>query len=83
MAHGPNTIEINGAAMLLTTVSGGNAVHLTATAAPAAGREALPDFYFDNGNDRVPADYDLAAFARTTMVRQDTEPFRVTVGCAA
>ncbi|MGX7676602.1 hypothetical protein [Plantactinospora sp. DSM 117369] len=61
MAHGPNTIEINGAAMLLTTVSGGNAVHLTATTASAAGREALPDFYFDNGNDRVPADYDLAA----------------------
>lgn len=60
MAHGPNTIEINGAAMLLTALSGGTAVHLTDTTAPDAGREAVPDFYFD-GNDRVPADYDLMA----------------------
>jgi hypothetical protein len=61
MAHGPNTIEINGAAMLLTTVGGGDAVHLTATTAPADGREAVPDFYFDHGNDRVPPNYDPAA----------------------
>jgi hypothetical protein len=60
MAHGPNTIEINGAAMLLAAVSGGTAVHLTAATTPVAGRGAVPDFYFD-GNDRVPGGYDLAA----------------------
>ncbi|MEV0610813.1 hypothetical protein AB0I61_31080 [Polymorphospora rubra] len=60
MAYGPNTIEINGTAMLLTTVSGGTAVHLTAAATPVAGREAVPDVYFDR-NDRVPTGYDLMA----------------------
>jgi hypothetical protein len=48
--HGPNVIEINGAAMLLTTIGGGVAVHLTAAAvAPDTGREAVPDVYFDSG----------------------------------
>ena len=45
--HGPNVIEINGAAMLLTTTSGGVAVHLTAAVdEPGEGREAVFDFYF-------------------------------------
>lgn len=65
--HGPNVIEINGAAMLLTTTSGGVAVHLTAAAdEPGEGREAVFDFYFDNDRSD-PADmpwvtgYDRAA----------------------
>jgi hypothetical protein len=62
MAHGPNIIEINGAAMLLTTTGGGTAIHLTAAATPDTGREAVPDLYFDSSdNDPVPAGYDPAA----------------------
>jgi hypothetical protein len=46
--HGPKVIDVNGAPMLLTTTSGGAAVHLTAPArTPDTGREALFDFYFD------------------------------------
>jgi hypothetical protein len=60
-SHGPNVIEINGGAMLLTTVGGGNAVHLTAAAESSDGREAVPDYYFRADDDRVPAGYDRAA----------------------
>jgi hypothetical protein len=62
--HGPNTIDINGAAMLLTTTGGGTAVHLTRVADnPRDGREAVPDFYFD-AEDRIPAYYDRAALLK-------------------
>ncbi|GAA4954806.1 hypothetical protein GCM10023224_45330 [Streptomonospora halophila] len=47
--YGPNVIDINGMVMLLTTTSGGVAVHLTAAAQePDIGREAVWDFYFDS-----------------------------------
>ena len=63
-AHGPNTIDINGAAILLTTTGGGTAVHLTrATENPSDGRGAVLDFYFDT-EDRVPAGYDRAALLK-------------------
>jgi hypothetical protein len=58
-SYGPNVIEINGAAMLLTTVGSGIAVHLTA-AAPSGGREAVPDYYFRTADDRVSPSYDHA-----------------------
>jgi hypothetical protein len=63
--HGPNVIEVNGAAMLLTTTSGGVAVHLTAAADKSGiGREAVLDFHVDTGRyDRADtlAGYDRAA----------------------
>jgi hypothetical protein len=63
--HGPNVIEVNGAAMLLTTTSAGEAVHLTAGAdEPGTGREAVYDFYFDSDRHDRPdavAGYDRAA----------------------
>lgn len=64
-AHGVNAIEVNGAAMLLTTTGGGVAVHLTAAVEnPGIGREAVPDFYF-TGEMRTDDDaltgYDRAA----------------------
>ena len=47
--HGPNVIEVDGAALLLTTTSGGVAVHLTAVAEErGTGREAVFEFYFDS-----------------------------------
>jgi hypothetical protein len=65
--YGPNTIEINGAAMLLTSTSGGVAVHLTAAVDESCeGREAVFDVYFDSDRND-PADmlwvigYDRAA----------------------
>jgi hypothetical protein len=62
--HGANVIEVNGTAMLLTTTGGGVAVHLTVAAEePGTGREAVPDFYFNNDrrtNDSL-AGYDRAA----------------------
>jgi hypothetical protein len=65
--HGPNVIEVNGAAMLLTTTGGGVAVHLTAAAdEPGTGREAVHDFYFDTDRHDRPdavASYDRAALA--------------------
>ncbi|MBT8227942.1 MAG: hypothetical protein HKP61_01010 [Dactylosporangium sp.] len=63
--YGPNVIEVNGAAMLLTTTGGGVAVHLTAAVdEPGSGRGAVLDFNFDSDrNDRAGtlADYDRAA----------------------
>jgi hypothetical protein len=62
--HGTNVIEVNGTAMLLTTTSGGVAVHLTAVAAdPAGGREAVSDFYFSEDHGEAMAGYDRAALA--------------------
>jgi len=78
--HGPNVIEVNGTALLLTTTSGGVAVHLTAaTDEPGAGREAVHDFYFDSdrsGSADAIARYDRAALAeprwsRTTLCGRD------------
>jgi hypothetical protein len=63
--HGPNVIEVNGTAMLLTTTSGGTVVHLTATAEESVtGREAVFDFYFDGDpldDARNMVGYDQAA----------------------
>jgi hypothetical protein len=71
--HGPNVIEVNGTAMLLTTTSGGVAVHLAAAAEkPGTGREAVLDFYFDSDRAVTLAGYDRAAlteprWSRTTL----------------
>ena len=74
--HGPNVIEVNGEAMLLTTTGGGVAVHLAAAAdGPGNGREAVFDFYFDgeqcDRSDKL-VDYDRAAlteprWSKTTL----------------
>jgi hypothetical protein len=62
--HGPNVIEVNGTAMLLTTTGGGVAVHLAAAAVePGTGREAVPDFYFDSDRADTLAGYDRSAVA--------------------
>ncbi|WP_232070870.1 hypothetical protein [Phytohabitans flavus] len=67
--HGPNVIEINGMAMLLTTTSGGVAIHLTAPAPePSSGREAVLDFYF--ASDRYDRADALAGYDRAAL----TEP---------
>lgn len=78
--HGVNAIEINGAAMLLTTTGGGVAVHLTPPAEePSAGREAVPDFYFTHAGRRgagALAGYDREAlteprWSQTTLCGRD------------
>jgi hypothetical protein len=71
--HGPNVIEINGTAMLLTTTSGGVAVHLTTpTQEPDTGREAVLDFYFDRDqHDRADA---LAGYDRAALTEQRWSP---------
>lgn len=74
--HGVNAITAGGAELLLTSTSGGNAVHLTRLTEPgAAGRGAVHDFYFDASNRRSTAlkrSYDQAAllaprWASTTL----------------
>lgn len=64
-AHGPNTIDVNGAAMLLTVSGGGEAVHLTPGAQePGTGRDAVPEYYFTGDMVRrssALAGYDQAA----------------------
>jgi hypothetical protein len=67
--YGPNVIEVNGEALLLTTTSGGAAVHLTAgTDVPGAGREAVDGFYFDS--DRYDSVDAIAGYDRAAL----TEP---------
>jgi hypothetical protein len=45
--HGPNVIEVAGSPLLLTSTSGGSAVHLTSVKRDGEeGREALPDYFF-------------------------------------
>jgi hypothetical protein len=74
--HGANAITVGGTELLLTSTSGGSAVHLTRAAEPgSAGRGAVHDFYFDASNQRSAAlkrSYDQAAllapcWASTTL----------------
>ena len=65
--YGPNTIEINGDALLLTASSGGAAVHLTRAAdEPGTGQSAVPEFAFTSNLPRrsaALAGYDRAALS--------------------
>lgn len=53
--YGANTIDVGGTALLLTTTSGGDAVHLTRPQDP--GRPAVHDFYFRSDENSEMAEH--------------------------
>lgn len=61
--YGPNVIQVDEIAMLLTTTGGGVAVHLTAPARDGAGREAVWDWHLESDGDARLSHYDQAALA--------------------